>query len=96
MKKTILTMVALGSITTNIFMGFQIHKLNNTIETNCIREEQTHVVSGRYSYGGQVFTEFGHEFIYKRNDYDEIYRASVEHGAALCGSAKCWVSKFEA
>lgn len=76
MKKTILTMIALGSIATNIFMGFQIHKLNNTIETNCIREEQTHIVSARYSYGGQVFTESGHEFIYKRSDYDELYRAS--------------------
>ena len=87
MKKKILTMltgiVVVASIATNIFMSFKIHKLNNTIETNCIRKEQTHIVSARYSYGGQVFSEFGHEFIYKRNDYDEIYRASGVNVKAL-------------
>ena len=76
MKKTIIrimvTIVVMTSIGANIFMNFKIHELNNMIETSCIREEQTYVSPARYSYGGQIYTEDGHVFIYKSEPYDKI------------------------
>lgn len=76
MKKTILTMMAvmvfMGSIGANIFMSFQISKLNHVIETNSIKEEQTYVSPARYTFGGQIYTEDGHEFIYDSESYDKI------------------------
>ena len=76
MKKTILTMmvvmVFMGSIGANIFMSFQISKLNHVIETNSIKEEQTYVSPARYTFGGQIYTEDGHEFIYDSESYDKI------------------------
>lgn len=75
MKKTILTMIAvmvfMGSIVANLLMSFQINKLNNVIETSCIKEEQTYVSPARYSYGGQIYTEDGHMFIYGSESYDK-------------------------
>ena len=75
MKKTILTMMAvmvfMGSIGANVFMSFQIDKLNHVIETSCIKAEQTYVSPARYSYGGQIYTEDGNVFIYESESYDK-------------------------
>ena len=75
MKKTIIrmmvTMVVMASIGANVFMSFKIHELNNVIETNCIQKEQTYISPARYSYGGQIHTEDGHEFIYESESYDK-------------------------
>lgn len=76
MKKTILTMMVtitlIASIGANIFMSFKIHELNNVIETSCIKEDQTYVSPARYTFGGQIYTEDGHEFIYESESYDKI------------------------
>ena len=76
MKKTILrmmvTIAVVVSIGTNVFMSFQISKLNHVIETNSIKEEQTYVSPARYTFGGQIYTEDGHEFIYDSESYDKI------------------------
>ena len=75
MKKTILTvvtiMVILGSIATNIFMGFQINKLSNVIEMSLIREETLYTVDAEYTYNGHIITEDGEEFIYASEPYDD-------------------------
>lgn len=75
MKKTILAimvvMVILGSITTNIFMGFQINKLNNTVAMSLIKEETLYTVDAEYTYGGHIITEDGEEFIYGSESYDD-------------------------
>lgn len=76
MKKTIIrmmvAMVVMASIGANVFMNFKIHELNKTIETSCIKEEQTYVSPARYSYGGQIYTEDGHVFIYESEAYNNI------------------------
>ena len=76
MKKTIIrmmvTIAVVVSIGTNVFMSFQIDKLNKIIETSCIRAEETYVSPARYSYGGQIYTEDGHIFIYESESYDKI------------------------
>ena len=76
MKKTILTMmvimVFMGSIGANIFMSFQISKLNHVIETSCIKAEEIYISPARYTFGGQIHTEDGHEFIYDSESYDKI------------------------
>ena len=75
MKKTILTMmvimVFMGSIGANVFMSFQIDKLNHVIETSCIKAEEIYISPARYSYGGQIYTEDGHMFIYESESYDK-------------------------
>ena len=45
------TMVVMASIGANVFMSFKIHELNNEIETNSIKEEQTYVSPARYTFG---------------------------------------------
>ena len=76
MKKTILTMmvtmVVIASIGANVFMNFKIHELNKMIKTSCIRAEEIYVSPARYSYGGQIYTEDGHVFIYESESYDKI------------------------
>ena len=76
MKKTILTMmvimVFMGSIGANVFMSFQIDKLNHVIETSCIKAEEIYISPARYSYGGQIYTEDGHVFIYESEAYNNI------------------------
>ena len=76
MKKTIIrmmvTMIVMASIGANVFMSFKIHELNNEIETNSIKEEQTYVSPARYTFGGQIYTEDGHVFIYESESYDKI------------------------
>ena len=76
MKKTILRMIIIMavvvSIGANILMNFKIHELNKIIETSCIRAEETYVSPARYSYGGQIYTEDGHVFIYESESYDKI------------------------
>lgn len=76
MKKTIIrmmvTMVVMASLGANVFMSFKIHELNNEIKTSCITEEQTYVSPARYTFGGQIHTEDGHEFIYESESYDKI------------------------